>query len=398
MIIARRPDAVTNPQFWAEDGATWFAQAYQKGGLHVLTAPYGGYVIAWARLVAWGAQAFPVGRAPLLYNLAGFALQLAPPVYIATRRFDHLIPDWRVRALLIALYLAIPASAEIDVNLTNAQWHAAVMLPLLAFALPPVRLWGRIVEGALFLLLALTGPFCLLMLPLLVWYAWARRWPLWLRVVCGLDMVAVVIQLHAIAQSAGQRRLVFGGQIPLLVRAAAGRTIVSLAVGQRGYAALVSSVRGWPLTLILTSALVVGIVILALAWLHGSLELRVFLVYGVLMLGSAFLVVPVGSSVKNQWGALAMPGLGGRYFFVPMLAVVAALGSLLGARRRAVRRAALIVVAVIVCVGVPLDWVEPHYVDYHFSTQVARCFAEPRGSPCRIPINPPGWSIEFTRQ
>ena len=39
LIVARRPDALFNPQFYAEDGKYFYAQAYNLGGLHALTIP-----------------------------------------------------------------------------------------------------------------------------------------------------------------------------------------------------------------------------------------------------------------------------------------------------------------------------------------------------------------------
>jgi hypothetical protein len=52
VVIARRPDAVTNAQFWAEDGTIWFATAYDHGGFASLFVPYNGYLQTFSRLVA----------------------------------------------------------------------------------------------------------------------------------------------------------------------------------------------------------------------------------------------------------------------------------------------------------------------------------------------------------
>ena len=38
LVILRRPDAVTYPQFWAEDGSSWFADAYNSGAGSLLTS------------------------------------------------------------------------------------------------------------------------------------------------------------------------------------------------------------------------------------------------------------------------------------------------------------------------------------------------------------------------
>jgi hypothetical protein len=31
IILFRKPDVITNPQFWAEDGSSWFADSYNMG-------------------------------------------------------------------------------------------------------------------------------------------------------------------------------------------------------------------------------------------------------------------------------------------------------------------------------------------------------------------------------
>ena len=49
VIISRRPDAILNPQFWAEDGSVFYAQAYNKGIINSLFLPYAGYLHAVPR-------------------------------------------------------------------------------------------------------------------------------------------------------------------------------------------------------------------------------------------------------------------------------------------------------------------------------------------------------------
>jgi hypothetical protein len=43
IIISRRPDMIFRPQFWAEDGIVWFAQAYNEGWRHALFRTQVGY-------------------------------------------------------------------------------------------------------------------------------------------------------------------------------------------------------------------------------------------------------------------------------------------------------------------------------------------------------------------
>ena len=76
IIFSRRPDAILNAQFWAEDGQRWYADAYQFG-LRCLLIPdeLGGYFHSVSRLSALTALVFPFYMAPLVMNLFAIALQ-----------------------------------------------------------------------------------------------------------------------------------------------------------------------------------------------------------------------------------------------------------------------------------------------------------------------------------
>src|SRR3989442_626153 len=66
-VVSRRPDAISNPQFWAEDGKFLYADAYNTGGLGPFLWPYFGYLHLIPRLTALIAHALPLGRGPLLF-------------------------------------------------------------------------------------------------------------------------------------------------------------------------------------------------------------------------------------------------------------------------------------------------------------------------------------------
>jgi hypothetical protein len=52
IVISRRPDAIFHAQFFAEDGAIWYATAYDYGWWRVLFSPYQGYIHLVPRLTA----------------------------------------------------------------------------------------------------------------------------------------------------------------------------------------------------------------------------------------------------------------------------------------------------------------------------------------------------------
>ena len=129
--------------------------------------PVSGYLHLLPRLVAGFSLLFPMERAPLVFNLAAFAVQLAPALYLLSPRMARVIPSFPGRVVAALLYIALPASSETHVNLTNTHWYLALTAVCILVAAPAggrhgpgprdVRCW---------LLFSLTGPFSILFLPL----------------------------------------------------------------------------------------------------------------------------------------------------------------------------------------------------------------------------------------
>src|SRR5690349_12056595 len=106
-VISRRPDALLDPQFFAEDGNVWFGEAYNFGWLKALFMAHTGYFQTLPRLGAALALAVPLAHAPLVMNLIGLLVQIAPAIYLVSARPSHWAP-LRIRLLMAAGYLAVP--------------------------------------------------------------------------------------------------------------------------------------------------------------------------------------------------------------------------------------------------------------------------------------------------
>src|SRR5690349_287591 len=91
-VVSRRPDALLNPQFFAEDGNIWFADAYNQGWLRALAMTHTGYFQTLPRLGAALALAVPLQHAPLVMNLIGLLLQVAPAIFLLSRRASNWAP------------------------------------------------------------------------------------------------------------------------------------------------------------------------------------------------------------------------------------------------------------------------------------------------------------------
>src|SRR5437773_5713484 len=198
IVVSRRPDAVSNPQFWAEDGKFWFADAYNTGGVGPFLQPYYGYLHLVPRLTALVSQALLLRRGPLLFNLVAIVIEILPVQLLVSSRPSGL-GGVSTRMLLAFLCLSLPHTSETHSNITNAQWYLA-LLAFLVLVSAPARTWGwRSFDILAVVSSSLSGPFAFMLAPVaaLVW--WKRRGQIgrascregvW---VCG-GVVAVVVQ------------------------------------------------------------------------------------------------------------------------------------------------------------------------------------------------------------
>src|SRR5712692_9123288 len=74
LLILRRPDAILNPQFWAEDGVVFFHDQLDIGFVQALFNAYAGYLHVIPRSIAGFASVFPVAAHPLIYNVCALAI------------------------------------------------------------------------------------------------------------------------------------------------------------------------------------------------------------------------------------------------------------------------------------------------------------------------------------
>src|SRR6266481_6539477 len=90
LVVSRRPDAIFNAQFYAEDGRFFYADAYNFGW-RCLLIPYGGYLSTLLRLVGLLALLVPFGLSPLLMNLCAIVVQILP-IHIFLSSWFNTIP------------------------------------------------------------------------------------------------------------------------------------------------------------------------------------------------------------------------------------------------------------------------------------------------------------------
>lgn len=392
MVLSRRPDAVSNPQFWAEDGANWFAEAYDRGSLHALLLSHTGYFQTLPRLVAAAGQRVGLAGAPLLFNGVGLALQILPALFLLSRRFEAAIPSLGVRCILGALYLAIP-NFEVHANITNAQWHLAILAFMVVVATPGRRWWWRVFDLSVLVVCGLSGPFVILLAPiaLAVWVTRRARWALLLT-----GVSAAFGLLQGLTALSGDRSAAPLGASPrLLGEILLNRVLLPGMMGEQGTRETISA--GWSHGGVVVAVLAVtAVATVALALWRGPLELRLLLAYGALLLGLT-LQRPLVDPVRPQWEQIAL-GNGTRYFLIPVLAWVVTLAWLCSRAPRRLAPALAGTLLLVFAAGDATHWQYPPFTDLHPAAEAARLSRAPAGTTLRIPINPPGWFMVLTRR
>ncbi len=388
VVATREPDLLTNPQFYGEGGA-WYAEAYNLGWVHSLFLTAGGYFAICPKLIVGLTLLVPLSSAPILMNICGILIQAMPvPILLSSRSSNWgTIP---MRLLMAGAYVALPNAGEIHVVLTNAQWHLALVASLLLLAKPPEGWQGKALDAGVFLLCGLTGPFCLVLLPVAA-VVWWRARSQWNGLVCGLFLATATLEgislLGGGLHERGQAPL---GATPLLLaKMVAGQVYLGALIGQNE----VLLHAHLPAILL---PLLIGTAILAWVSLKAEWELRLFILFCALLM-AAELKSPLSDGPQPRWIPLAN-STGGRYWFFPMLAFSWALIRCAAkCDLKPCRFLAMAGVAVMLW-GEGREWKYPPFYDANFGSYVHKLALVPTGAAVKIPISPPGWTIVLKKK
>ena len=382
------------PQFWAEDGTVFYQQAHEFGFLHSVLIPYSGYLHLFPRLIAGLSLFLPLSFVPLFFNLAALAVQCLPAIYICTPRLENLGP-FRVRLLLAFLCFGITGVHEVWGNLTNSQWQIALLSFLILIASPPQSRLGNWFDRVALGIGALTGPYCVLLLPIAVIVAFYRRSS---RTISQLAILGVGALAQTIALLiVGRPHLgKLGASFPLFCKLVVIRGFVpDLPASMRVARLLHLPVDSW-----IFSCCVVVAALAVTAWIfrHGSLEMRCALLFTALMLAASLAspVVVVGGA--EQWPTMMMPGVGERYWFIPRLMLVVAVLWIATQRVSKWARAAGAAMMLAILISSAIHWHLVRAPGMYWDPYLHVFNALPVGAQLKIPINPPPWTLLLTKK
>ncbi|NHN88701.1 hypothetical protein [Acetobacter conturbans] len=384
LTFLRWPEILLQPSFWGEDGWNWWPEAYYYG-FRSLFFPHTGYFQTDSRFIGLLASFFPLKDGPLIFAIAAFIFQVLPPAYFLSSRCAALCPSVALRFVICVVICAMPNTMEVYANLTNSQWHLAILSFLIVAASAPRTMGGWIFDCGMLAFGALSGPYAILLLPVAAWVTWFRpdkaRLVRFAIVLCG-----ALIQYYSIRQQARGVTTNLGANPIALARLLGGQIVGSTLLGHRRLEWLYalplwrSNVLPWALTLVASWLAVVA-----------SLRFRAVFLYGLFTAGvfAASLICPVSSGDMPAWAGLARPETGVRYFYLPITFWLVVMVSLAFAGPRGwARRVSCMALAACVFIAIPGDWHIPRAVNDHFSTLAEKFETAPDGSHFTFPERP----------
>lgn len=168
IIVARRPDAVTNPQFWAEDSTIYFLQHLTLGFWGSLGAFYNHYPMLVQRLVAGLGGFVPLGAAPRVYTLCSIALTAVALAAFVLPGFRHLVRSDGLRVLWCVAIACLPVDKEMLSTPTNLGWYLTIWLALLSVMRVPGRWWQVVLLVCCAAVVVFTTPLAFVIAPVLL--------------------------------------------------------------------------------------------------------------------------------------------------------------------------------------------------------------------------------------
>jgi hypothetical protein len=376
ILAARRPAQIVSPQFWAEEGAVFYADAYALGA-PALVKSFGGYLNSMQRIVAAAAQWADPAWAPAIFVAAAFLLTL----YVAARTQSGRFPLTPHVGYALAVVL-VPDTFEVLLLLNNIDRITAVGLLLVLISRDPRRWWQQAHDVTAVCLFGLTGPYSIVLAPLFLWRAMKRRTRVSfilavLVIGCALTQ-GILIGLHEKGKLAdkGPVAMGYGNFAPEKLLAVPGMRIAgSLLVGSR-----VPPDYPLPVETALGIGVLVAVALLALR--RGAARTER------LWMGIAFLLVLASALYRCR---LVLPDLchavyGARYFYFPQLIVLWLLLAFAVERKRWPSGFAWLLLFWILAINVP-RLREPGLQDFRWADYAPQIR---RGEAVAIPTNPGG--------
>ena len=402
-LFLRRPDILTNAQFWAEDGLFWYKNAYEDGILVSLLNPMSGYFQSISRVVAGFSTFLPLDYAPLFTNAAGLLIRSLLVWFFLSKRFDFAPLTPRI---IISVYaVVIPYSDEVHTNITNAHWFMGLYSLMIITAYQAKgKLW--LLHDVLILSLAsLSGPFSVFLLPCMAVkylfitktnkiisiksiFSFIKRPQHYIIIIGALIQIIVILTSFSDARS----------QAPLDASPLILSNIISTRLLLSTFSLMDMNDLIWSSPLLSVMLTAVFIIMTAFVIYSKNWRLISLFMFGLLVVGFS-LARPMISLTEPQWPSLQQAACGQRYFILINIAVFSVISFILYSKCSSLFSkitytcTLAMVLAFIIC----KSFIIAPLPDYNWKSNVDIFNAAALGEQVTLSI-PPGWKMTLIKK
>lgn len=172
--VARCPELLLNPRFYAEEGTTYFSRAFQTSFIANLFSAHYGYYTLYNQLATSLATLVPLEHAPLVTTSMALLVQVGISLYVLWGDLPLLDTPWRRTVLALAIPLISWPGHWLTI-IGSQCWFAAGTFLLLLGKHGNRHLSGYTIRGGYLVLAGLTGVISCFMAPAYLWRSFRER-------------------------------------------------------------------------------------------------------------------------------------------------------------------------------------------------------------------------------
>ncbi len=390
VIFLRKPEALLNPQFWAEDGTVFFLDQYIQGWT-ALAKAYSGYLHLVPRIIAIVGSWFPYSLIPAIFNVTAFALTL----YVVSRMMSDRITVRGKTLMALAMVMVPQNMNEVFLNIANIQWFLFLLMIIIIMQDEPDETSSRyrqlyFGDMVIMILCGLTGPFSVFLFPVtLVLYhfrrsRYSRMLLLTVFITASVQLILLFSQPRLnFAPSQSNPDALGGLDISLMTDILGHKLLGNLLLGPMIPYSIPSGILAACLIGYLAFALFQGVRLKEKGWYH----LLFVYVFTVLILATLYKYI-------HEIRMFTHPFAGPRYTFIPYVMLVWSVIMMLQ-YGRGLRR--LIFIVFLSMAGVSSVLSQTYYVPYKDFRWKDYAKLIGKVEKLEIPVNPAGWVIRLEK-
>ncbi|HGN8756688.1 TPA: glucosyl transferase [Enterobacter asburiae] len=400
VFIMRRPDIIQNPQFWAEDGAVWYEQINHIGSIQSILLPRNGYFQTISKLTASLASYFPLYLAPIFFNITALILRCCVVMYLLSSRMS--IYSFWCRAVVACFILLMPNLEEVHANITNTHWYLSMWLFMILISKNTNGLYWKAHDYFVLALSGLSGPFIVLMLPILMLKQIQnikgstsdrlikKLWPM-IDVFSVSFVLISLIQIFSILLSADSTRshAPLGWSLQILCNILSSHIFIGFLLPMK------QALYTWDFYFFNIIISISSLAMTLYVFCKGDWRSKSIVLFPALMLFFA-LIKPMIHETHTQWPMIQY-GAGQRYFLIPSVfwCAIIMMASYLFSRKALLLTSLLMIFAILIT----------GYSNFRISAlpdskwleQASKFEGLQPGEVMKFDITPPGWSMNLIR-